>query len=447
MNIEPNKKYFFKTTKQLDAKKTEEILITANKKGYLPLAVAESFQLIIDNPLSPVLESIIFPELLKYYSIEDLYCFFIKIKTEYFDKSNDSLGRSDKADGWINLVFAFAHFPSVREQAVSVGNSMLKDLAVRLFEQITNTNTDGAWRRDEQKSGDVKKHTLKIGKGGIDYIGSFYLSTELSEKLEKYITSHYDYSVRDDLAVFARIFGTRCKKALEECMEKYPEYEISRLCKESLDYISITEFTRNTLNKNIVIMLESPQRASVKGVILKRLRGNMQDSYADSVARLLSDDEPVFVIQALMLLCECWSAQKISSAALWLIDNRTDPFIILYALRLLFELRNVWIMAPVIKNGVSSFFERTQPHLNSVWVFRAAAARLMGICGKKDILIDILNNDICYEVRVAAFVGLGGIETENGGIKKPARRTNDTNPLDDLKKEWLVKKVKTGDLN
>ena len=90
-----------------------------------------------------------------------------------------------------------------------------------------------------------------------------------------------------------------------------------------------------------------------------------------------------------------------------------------------------------IKTVVSSFLEDTKLHDNPVWIFRAASARLLGICGRKDILTGMLSRDNCYDVRAAAFTGLGGTETDS--IKFPVRNeVSDEDILEALEKEWAV---------
>ncbi|MDR1538254.1 MAG: hypothetical protein LBU32_09720 [Clostridiales bacterium] len=421
-------KHYLPPAARLDEKKMAGVLDKAKKKGTLEKVAQESIKLIIDNPNAPILESVVLGQLIKLISAEELFAMFISMEDENFSSYNDY----SRIDGWVNAALAFSRFPSVHKKAVSAGNAMLANMAVKLFMEMTEVNAEN-WRRNQERSREIRKCAEMIQKTDVIEAGLFYLPASLSERLERFIDSYYDFSVRDDMAFFARIFTSR--DALEACVENWSDYEISRTGKESLNYISLTEASMMPVSEDLAGLLEKDGRIAIKCAVLKRLQGNMRDSYVDPVYGLLSDREPIIAVSALTLLCECWEAYRISSVASELLGMRSEPFVVLYVLRLLFLLRNTWISSSV-ENDIAAFLEQKSLHENSVWVMRSAAARLLGICGKREELLELLYSDRNYDVRAAAFSGLGGIETKN--IKKPKHLATDINALEALKMEWNI---------
>ena len=433
---------YFAHLKELTRESIAMQLQEAKEKGELDEAVSRGIRwMIAQTGHRQALESILLPILHRYMPIEELYGMYHDKLTQRLDSPDQSAPLSqEELESWASVACAFGRYVAVRDAAYADAARLLSLLAFRLFCRIGNRNEEDVWRTNQSQSHEMRAAAERVRKLPGLACGRQRLNAEESANLKARLTGHYDYGIREDAAYLAGLFGQSTRDMLQACAKERADYAQGDECRASLAFIALGDLVTLPLGEALALL--SPEaRPTVQCALLLRLRGRVRalcDGSGECERRLenlLAVPEPAIAAAAMSLLCECYSVDRICQIALWMLAKRSDALTAILAMRVLFATRNVWIRTAV-GDRLRTWLETAQPDRHPAWPLRAAAAGVMGCCGLKDGLLALLANDPSFDMRIAAYRGLGGVD--GGMMAKPMRKAGDLPPEAALDADWTL---------
>lgn len=318
------------------------------------------------------------------------------------------------------VVYALGRFRPIRADAYALGNKHLSACAYAHLSAITDAN-DASWpenRERARRAGALLDAARALGFPPAGTSAALRNRERMGELLQR----HYDSEVREVVARFAGGLWRDFEYELTEAADRYGEYASGEAAEEALREIALHRALAAPPEESLHLLHGDDAPLSQKAALLGRLRGRMRPAYAGDVEPYAAHAEPIVAITAVCLMSEVAPAHRICRMLVELLRRPPETPTTAFALSLLYDMRDVWLSSTV-PEALRELLEEHRLHRSGNWPVRAAAARVMGMCGLRDKLLRLLQGDTCYLVRRAAYTGLGG--APEGGVAAPAPRRGD----------------------